>query len=98
MFSFPTATEHSWAASSAFTLSEAATRGILWKKVFLKKLTEVLNWFKINEKMGSSHRGFYMNALFFQDGGYKTSGIVKYFSKVKKWIYLCKTCYYINFL
>ena len=29
MFSFPTATEHKGTASSAFTLSEAATRGIL---------------------------------------------------------------------
>ena len=42
MFSFPTATEHGGkeggrgAALSAFTLLEAATRGILWKKLILK--------------------------------------------------------------
>ena len=38
IFSFPTATDHWGAASSAITLSEAATRGIVWKKVFLKIL------------------------------------------------------------
>ena len=49
--------------------------------------------------MGSSHQGFYPNALFFQDGGYQTKWIIKYFSEeTKKWIYLYKTCYYINFL
>ena len=49
MSSFPTATEHSAgerggevaAASSAFTLSEAATRGILWKDV-LKNFSKFL--------------------------------------------------------
>ena len=41
MFSFLTATEHRGAASSAFTLSEAATRGILCKKVFLKILQNI---------------------------------------------------------
>ena len=35
---FQTATERRGTASPAFTLSEAATRGILWKKVFLKIL------------------------------------------------------------
>ena len=38
MFSFPTSTEHRGATSSAFTLSEAATRGILGKKMLLKIL------------------------------------------------------------
>ena len=37
-----------------------------------KKLIEVfvyfLNWFKTNEKMGSSHQGFYLNASFFKTG------------------------------
>ena len=31
MLSFPTATEHRGAASFAFILVEAATRGVLWK-------------------------------------------------------------------
>ena len=31
--------------------------------------------------MGSSHKGFYPNASFFQDGGDKTRRIIKYFSK-----------------
>ena len=34
--------------------------------------------------MGSSHQGFYPNALFFQDGGYKTRRIIKYFQKKQK--------------
>ena len=34
--------------------------------------------------MGSSHQGFYPNASFFQDGGYKTRRIIKYFSKETK--------------
>ena len=38
MFSFPTAIERRGAASSAFTLSEAAASDIFWKKVFLKIL------------------------------------------------------------
>ena len=41
MFSFPRATEHrggGGTASYAFTLSEAAIIGFLWKKVFLKIL------------------------------------------------------------
>ena len=64
-----------------------------------KKLTEVFFYIKTNEKMGTSHQSFYPSAPFFQDGGYKTRRIIKYFSKeTKKWIYLCKTCYYINFL
>ena len=59
----------------------------------------ILNWFKANEKMQSSHRGFYPNAPIFQDGGYKTRRIIKYFSKeITKWISLCIICYYINFL
>ena len=53
-----------------------------------KKLIEVfvyvLNQFKINEKMGSSHQAFYPNAPFFQDRGYKTWRIIKYFSKETK--------------
>ena len=31
--------------------------------------------------MGSSHHGFYPNERYFQDRGYKTSRIIKYFSK-----------------
>ena len=62
-------------------------------------LVYILNWFKANEKMQSSHRGFYPNAPIFQDGGYKTRRIIKYFSKeITKWISLCIICYYINFL
>ena len=34
--------------------------------------------------MGSSNRGFYPNAPFFQDGGYKTRRIIKYLSKETK--------------
>ena len=49
--------------------------------------------------MGGSHRGFYPNAPFFEDGVYKTRRIINYFSEeTKKWIYLCKTFYHINFL
>ena len=29
-------TEHLWTTASAFSFSEAATGGVLWKKVFLK--------------------------------------------------------------
>ena len=43
-----------------------------------------LNYFKTNEKMGSNHQSFYSNAPFFQDGGYKTRRIIKYFSKETK--------------
>ena len=31
-------TEHLWTTASAFNFSEAATGGVLWKKVFLKIL------------------------------------------------------------
>ena len=34
--------------------------------------------------MGSSHQGFYPNAPFFQDEGYKPRAIIKYFSKEAK--------------
>ena len=51
-----------------------------------KKLIEVflyvLNQFKINEKMGSSHQAFYPNAPFFQDRGYKTLLLIFYNEKV----------------
>ena len=136
------------AASSAFALSDAAIRGILWKEGFIKvlkiskntfftqylssdnlltgqqmidlcwikssfqiyqlsflnkKLIEafayILNSLKTKEKVGSSHQGFYPNTPFFQVGGYKARRIIKYFSKeTKKWIYLCNTCHYVNFL
>ena len=39
--------------------------------------------------MGSSHQGFYLNALFFQDGGYKTRRIINYFSKETKNEFIC---------
>ena len=39
--------------------------------------------------MGSSHQGFYPNAPFFQDRGYKTRGIIKYFSKETKNEFIC---------
>ena len=42
-----------------------------------------------NEKSGSGHQGFYPNALFFHDAGYKTNRIIKSFSKeTRKQIYL----------
>ena len=34
--------------------------------------------------MGSSHQGSYSNALFFQDGGYKTRRIIQFLSKETK--------------
>ena len=43
--------------------------------------------------MGSSHQGFYPNAPFSQDGGYKTRRIIKHFSKGTKKYYLCKTLF-----
>ena len=39
--------------------------------------------------MGSSHQGFYPNAPFFQDGGYKTRITIKYFSKETKNDFIC---------
>ena len=39
--------------------------------------------------MGRSHQGFYPNVLFFQDGGYKTRRIIKYFSKETKNEFIC---------
>ena len=40
--------------------------------------------------MGISHQGFYPNTPFFQDGGYKTRRIIKYFSKeTKKNEFIC---------
>ena len=39
--------------------------------------------------MGSSHQGFYPKAPFFQDGGYKTSRIIKHFSKGPKNEFIC---------
>ena len=39
--------------------------------------------------MGSSHQGFYPNAPFFQDGGYKTGRIIKYFLKETKKEFIC---------
>ena len=39
--------------------------------------------------MGRSHQGFYANAPFFQDGGYKTRRIIKYFSKETKKESIC---------
>ena len=39
--------------------------------------------------MVSSHQGFYSDAPFFQDGGYKTRRIVKYFSKETKNEFIC---------
>ena len=34
--------------------------------------------------MGRSHQGFYLSAPFFQDRGFKTRRIIKYFSKETK--------------
>ena len=39
--------------------------------------------------MGSRHQGFYRNAPFFQDGGYKTTRIIKYFQKKQKYEFVC---------
>ena len=39
--------------------------------------------------MGRSHQRFYANAPFFQDGGYKTRRIIKYFSKETKKESIC---------
>ena len=39
--------------------------------------------------MGSSHQVFYPNASIFQDGGYKTRRIIKYFSKKQKNEFIC---------
>ena len=40
--------------------------------------------------MGSSHQGFYPNALFFQDGGYKTRRITTFQKKQKNGIICVK--------
>ena len=39
--------------------------------------------------MGRRDQGFYPNAKFFQNGGYKTKRIIKYFLKEKKNEYIC---------
>ena len=50
--------------------------------------------------MESSHQGFYPNVPYFQDAGYKTRRIIKYYSKETKNEFICVklVIYYINFL
>ena len=88
MFSFLTAREHRGEASSVFTLSEAASRGILWKKMSLMR------------RCGAATRVFIRKRHFFETGVTKPEELLSTFQKKQKneFISVKLVIYYINFL